>query len=387
MANNNSDRPLSASDFELLGIIGRGYFGEVRLVRYKQKDQICAMKVLRKAEVVKKNKIEHLIAERNVLAIADSPWVVKLLYSFQDKANLYLVMELLQGGDLLGRLFKKNYLSEDEVRFYISELAIAVHSVHEMNYVHRDLKPDNILIDDDGHIKLTDFGLSSLVDSSCIEETKMLNPRRRTLNWTDGSQLKLKTNRRLFSTVGTLAYTAPEVLAHSTEGYSTKCDWWSVGVIMFELLFGDTPFQTGECWEILKHKLTFLFPIHGPKISKEAQDLLKHLICDEKDRFEFEEMKSHAFFEGVDWEALRSQEAPWIPEIQDRLDVAHLDCFEPVDKEELAERPLLHEFAPLSRMGSSENCSLAIGDYNFRRSRDWQSFFDTHQKNNNKNNQ
>jgi serine/threonine protein kinase len=169
--NNNNDS-LCVSNFELLGIIGRGFFGEVRMVRHIEKKKIYAMKVLRKAEVKKKNKISHLITERNVLAFANSPWVVQLSYSFQDEINLYLVMELLQGGDLLGRLIQRNCLTEEEVRFYIAELAIAVNSVHEMNFVHRDLKPDNVLIDNHGHIKLTDFGLSRGFNSFDISEEK-----------------------------------------------------------------------------------------------------------------------------------------------------------------------------------------------------------------------
>lgn len=118
-----------------------------------------AMKIMRKSEMVKKNQVAHIKAERDVLALADNPWVVKLHYSFQDEKSLYLIMEYLQGGDLMTILMKYDILTEDQARFYAAETALAIHSVHKLNYVHRDLKPDNILLDRHGHVKLSDFGL------------------------------------------------------------------------------------------------------------------------------------------------------------------------------------------------------------------------------------
>ena len=150
----------SEADFSEIRVIGRGAFGEVKLVRDKRDGQVLAMKKLIKSEMVKKSQINHVRAERDILANApDNPWVVGLEYSFQDNNYLFLCMEFLHGGDMMTWLMKKEIFTEDETRFYIAELILATHSIHQLGYVHRDLKPDNILLDSEGHIKLTDFGL------------------------------------------------------------------------------------------------------------------------------------------------------------------------------------------------------------------------------------
>eukprot|EP00475_Leptophrys_vorax_P033372 TRINITY_DN5231_c0_g1_i1.p1 TRINITY_DN5231_c0_g1~~TRINITY_DN5231_c0_g1_i1.p1 ORF type:complete len:382 (+),score=66.59 TRINITY_DN5231_c0_g1_i1:908-2053(+) len=270
---------LSVDDFEILGRVGGGGFGEVHMVRHIHKNKIFAMKVLKKNLVTKKNyKRHHLLAERNVMAWADSPWVVQLSYSFQDDVNLYLVMELLQGGDLFERWkVCGECMPENEVRFYIAELAAAVNSVHEMNFVHRDLKPDNILIDNEGHIKLTDFGLSSHVtataDANELPDALRLSlARRRSFDCLNCAKRIICQHAKLFSAVGTVEYTAPEVLAGSSEGYSpSKCDWWSVGIIMFQLLTGDVPFASES--QVLDHRYHLSLVRRG--ISREARSLLK----------------------------------------------------------------------------------------------------------------
>ncbi|CAG8630857.1 729_t:CDS:2, partial [Dentiscutata heterogama] len=144
-----------------LGLIGKGAFGEVRLVQKTDNGKIYAMKTLRKADMFKKDQLAHVRAERDVLAESDSPWVVQLYYSFQDSSYLYLIMEFLPGGDLMTMLIKYDTFSEDVTRFYIAECVLAIEAIHKLNFIHRDIKPDNILIDKDGHIKLSDFGLST----------------------------------------------------------------------------------------------------------------------------------------------------------------------------------------------------------------------------------
>lgn len=145
--------------FETIKRLGVGAFGEVSLVRKRDVGHLYAMKTLRKSDVLKRNQVAHVKAERDILAEADNEWVVKLYYSFQDRDNLYFVMDYVPGGDLMGLLIKFGIFKENLAQCYIAELVLAIESVHKMGFIHRDIKPDNILIDKDGHIKLTDFGL------------------------------------------------------------------------------------------------------------------------------------------------------------------------------------------------------------------------------------
>ena len=156
---------MTINEFEPLSIIGRGAFGEVRVCRQKTTGNIVAIKKMKKSEMQNKNQLIHLITEKEILT-NNNPWIVKLKYSFQDDYYLYLVMDYLPGGDLMNLLMKKNILTEDEARFYTAELILAVDSIHKLNCIHRDIKPDNILIDKRGHIQLSDFGLSKLSDKT-----------------------------------------------------------------------------------------------------------------------------------------------------------------------------------------------------------------------------
>lgn len=150
---------MDASMFDKIQPLGVGAFGEVALVRKRDVGSLYAMKTLIKSNVIKRNQVAHVKAERDILAEADNEWVVKLYYSFQDTDCLYFVMDYVPGGDLMGLLIRKEILEEHLAQFYIAELVLAIESVHKMGFIHRDIKPDNILIDKDGHIKLTDFGL------------------------------------------------------------------------------------------------------------------------------------------------------------------------------------------------------------------------------------
>lgn len=159
-------RRLTTEDFEPLAIIGRGAFGEVRLVRMRDRfsREVYAMKSMLKEAMIMKNQVGHIKAERDILTESENSWIVTLHYSFQDDRNLYMVMEYLPGGDLMGLLMKEDTFSEEATKFYISELILAVSSVHALGYIHRDLKPDNVLLDWEGHIKLTDLGLCKKVE-------------------------------------------------------------------------------------------------------------------------------------------------------------------------------------------------------------------------------
>jgi serine/threonine kinase 38 len=161
---------MNIRDFEPLGLIGRGAFGEVRVCRFKETGEVFAIKKMKKSEMKKKNQTLHIRTEKDVLSEAQTQWIVGLNFSFQDEEFLYLVMDYLPGGDLMNLLMVKDILNENEVKFYAAQLILAIESVHKLNYIHRDLKPDNVLIDKDGHLKLSDFGLSKKIVKSNLKE-------------------------------------------------------------------------------------------------------------------------------------------------------------------------------------------------------------------------
>lgn len=220
-------RKLTARDFEPVKIIGRGAFGEVRLCRTKEGSYV-AVKKLKREEMVNKNQIKHIMAEREILSAVESEWVPALHYAFKDNKYLYLVMDYMPGGDLMNLFIEKDIISEKNAKLYMAELVLAIESVHQSGYIHRDLKPDNVLIDKDGHIKLSDFGLCAKFDI----KTKLAPFER-----TEGKTVKGKKRRRmLYSTVGTPDYIAPEIFKQS--GYNETVDWWSLGIIFYEMIVG-----------------------------------------------------------------------------------------------------------------------------------------------------
>jgi len=329
-------KKMSARDYEPIAIIGRGAFGEVRLCRWKETKEVVAMKKMNKGEMEKKNQIAHVRAERNILASAQNPWIVELKASFQDDRYLYLVMEYLAGGDLMTLLMKKDILSEDEAKFYMAEAILAVESVHKLNYIHRDLKPDNILLDSKGHIKLSDFGLCKHTDIRPRFEFKKMDDTA-VQNTFDASNLtkkpQYKRNRKkVFTIVGTPDYIAPEVFGQ--KGYTETVDWWSLGTILFEMLVGYPPFFSDDssitCQKIIHWKKTFVIPPEA-NLSPAAIDLLKRLICDANERLGVngvEEIKLHPFFAGVDWKRIRDKKAPYVPELKSEVDTSNFDQFE-----------------------------------------------------------
>lgn len=298
---------LGVEDFEPLKVIGRGAFGEVRLVQKKDTGHVYAMKILRKADMLEKEQVAHVRAERDILVEADHQWVVKMYYSFQDPINLYLIMEFLPGGDMMTLLMKKDTLSEECTQFYISETALAIDSIHKLGFIHRDIKPDNLLLDAKGHLKLSDFGLCTglkkshrtdfyrdlsqakpsdfskhfippvfpslvQIDLFCLFIVITSNPmdsKRRAESW--------KKNRRAlaYSTVGTPDYIAPEVFLQT--GYGPACDWWSLGVIMYEMLIGYPPFCSENPQDtyrkVMNWRETLIFPAEVP-ISEDAKDTI-----------------------------------------------------------------------------------------------------------------
>ncbi|MES1915893.1 MAG: hypothetical protein MHM6MM_007777, partial [Cercozoa sp. M6MM] len=337
-------KKLNKDDFQVIDIIGRGAFGEVKVVRKLDTNEVFAMKTMRKKEMIQKKQVEHIRAERDILALADNPWLVRLLYSFQDDEYLYLVMEFLQGGDLMTILMKYDILTEEQTRFFIAETALAIQSVHELGYIHRDLKPDNVLLDNRGHVKLSDFGLckacerpdTSIADQYHLvaEEASQNTSTEDVGPTTTGARPPAHSRRMLaYSTVGTPDYIAPEVFAQT--GYGKECDWWSLGVIMYECLMGYPPFYADDpmstCRNIVRWRQTLKF---DPQIaiSPDAMDLIRRLICDVSERATFEEIQAHPFFKDLDWDSVRQQTAPIVPRIDSEVDTRHFDNFEEVER-------------------------------------------------------
>ncbi|XP_053518411.1 ribosomal protein S6 kinase alpha-6 isoform X4 [Artibeus jamaicensis] len=272
------------AQFELLKVLGQGSFGKVFLVRKKtgpDAGQLYAMKVLKKASLKVRDRVRTKM-ERDILVEVNHPFIVKLHYAFQTEGKLYLILDFLRGGDVFTRLSKEVLFTEEDVKFYLAELALALDHLHRLGIVYRDLKPENILLDEIGHIKLTDFGLSK----ESVDQEK-----------------------KAYSFCGTVEYMAPEVV--NRRGHSQSADWWSYGVLMFEMLTGTLPFQGKDRNEtmnmILKAKLGM------PQfLSAEAQSLLRMLFkrnpANRLGSEGVEEIKRHNFFANIDWNKLYKRE-------------------------------------------------------------------------------
>ena len=337
---------MSVEDFELLTIIGRGAFGEVRLARERCSGEIYAMKKLRKSEMLRRGQVEHVKAERDLLAALNNEFCVKLYYSFQDEDYLYLVMEYLPGGDMMTLLMREDTLTEEVTRFYIAQTVLAIEAIHKQSYIHRDIKPDNLLLGQDGHMKLSDFGLCKPIDPSAFTAeasdglSNMSGPgdftRSNSISSKPQSEILAtwKRNRRMlaFSTVGTPDYIAPEVLLK--KGYGTECDWWSVGAIMYEMLVGYPPFYSEDpmstCRKIVNWRQHLRFPAEC-QLSEEAKSLVRGLLCDVDQRLGTRgtaDLKAHAFFEGVDWQRIYEGPAAFVPVVEHPLDTQNFETFE-----------------------------------------------------------
>lgn len=291
------------SQFELLRVLGEGSFGKVFLVRKivgKDAGTLYAMKVLKKATLKIKDRVRST-NERKILADVGHAFIVKLHYAFQTPGKLYLILDFLRGGDLFTRLSKEVMFTEEDVKFYLAELALALNHLHSLGIIYRDLKPENILLDENGHIALTDFGLSK-------------QP-------LDGS--------KTYSFCGTVEYMAPEIV--NRKGHDFAADWWSFGVLMYEMLTGNLPFHGQSRQEtmnqILRSKLGM-----PENLSPEAQALLRALFKrNPQNRLGagpngINDIKSHCFFSTIDWARLEKKEVrpPFIPAVS-RDDAFYFD--------------------------------------------------------------
>ncbi|XP_078197422.1 ribosomal protein S6 kinase alpha-4 isoform X4 [Callithrix jacchus] len=267
------------------------------------------MKVLRKAALVQRAKTqEHTRTERSVLELVrQAPFLVTLHYAFQTDAKLHLILDYVSGGEMFTHLYQRQYFKEAEVRVYGGEIVLALEHLHKLGIIYRDLKLENVLLDSEGHIVLTDFGLSK----EFLTEEK----------------------ERTFSFCGTIEYMAPEII-RSKAGHGKAVDWWSLGILLFELLTGASPFTLeGErnTQAEVSRRILKCSPPFPPRIGPVAQDLLQRLLCkDPKKRLGAgpqgaQEVQNHPFFQGLDWVALAARKvpAPFRPQIRSELDVGN----------------------------------------------------------------
>ncbi|NXV25544.1 CTRO kinase, partial [Rissa tridactyla] len=297
----------SVKDFEVKSVVGCGHFADVKVVREKVTGDVYAMKVTSKESLLAQEHVSFFEEERNILSQSTSPWIPQLQYAFQDKKNLYLVMEYQPGGDLLSLLNRyDDQLDESMVQFYLAELILAIHSVHQMGYVHRDIKPENVLIDRTGHIKLVDFGSAA----------KM------TVNKTVNAKLP----------VGTPDYMAPEMLTglngDGKASYGPECDWWSLGIVAYEMIYGRSPFAEGTSAKTFNNIMNFQRFLKFPedvKVSSEFLDLIQSLLCGQKERLGYEGLCCHPFFSKIDWNNIRNSPPPFVPTLKSDDDTSNFD--------------------------------------------------------------
>ena len=327
---------LKSARYQRIKLIGRGGFGDVWLVQDNTTSELFALKVLRKSDIIFKDQLINVRTERDILSTTSNPWVVQLQYSFQDSERLYLVLEYMCGGDLMTVLIKRGRFDEPTARFYIGEIALALHSIHQMHFLHRDLKPDNVLIAANGHIKLTDFGLSTNYLKQDVQMQQLLSAiQDMILEQTEVGKLIAQTHhQRGNDAIGTCGYTAPEVLRGQPT--TTLSDFWSLGVILYEMIFGFPPFQGKSPQEtglrIIHWKRALRFP-SNIQVSTTAIDLIKNLLCEPEDRFKFEQIIAHPFFRGFNFNNVLANIPPLVPIIKFPTDTSHFDNFEPTPEE------------------------------------------------------
>ncbi|KAJ6587159.1 kinase-like protein [Mycena vulgaris] len=392
-------RRIDVTAFRKLKTIGHGAFGVVSLVKEQSTGHLYAMKQLRKTDMLRKGQEGHVRAERDILKSASlvnsaggAEWIVRLYYSFQDRDNLYLVLEYMGGGDLLNLLIERDVFDEGFTRFYVAEMILAIESCHKHGFIHRDIKPDNFLFDPSGHIKLSDFGLATDLhwahDTSYYEQQRLHLLHKHGIDLEDSNGIadgrktkrmdrkevellmgggegqggvftwREKNRRKLaYSVCGTNSYMSPEVIRG--HGYSYSCDWWSLGVIMYECLYGFPPFVSNSRHvtrqKILNWKQALRFPAR-PQVSHEGVNLMQQLLCEPEDRLGSQAsasvsrpnsmvvqarrsgfmaqsgsadgasfIKTHPFFRGIDWLNIHRYPAPYHPELRAPEDTRHFD--------------------------------------------------------------
>jgi len=302
-----SDKNLSANDFMLGKTLGTGAFGRVRFVTYKQSGKFYALKTLKKAAIIKMKQVDHIMSEKSILVKLKHPFIVNMYGSFHDQRYIYMLLEYIVGGEFFTHLRKAGRFENDQACFYASQIASIFEYCHSLNIVYRDLKPENILINKDGYVKLTDFGFAKVIE------------------------------HRTYTLCGTPEYIAPEVLLN--KGHGKPVDWWTLGILIYEMIVGYAPFvdedPMGIYQKILSGKIVF------PKIfDKNAKGLVKRLLtADLGKRYGnlkngVDDIKQHKWFKDINWTELLEKKvtANFKPTVKSESDTSNFDDYPDSDE-------------------------------------------------------
>ncbi|KAI9847515.1 MAG: hypothetical protein M1837_002416 [Sclerophora amabilis] len=304
---------VNLNHFRLLRVVGKGAFGKVRIVERKDTGLTFALKYIRKDEIIRSESVRNIIRERRMLEHLNHPFICNLRYSFQDMEYLYIVVDLMNGGDLRFHISRKTF-TEDAVKFWIAELGCALRYIHKQGIIHRDVKPDNVLLDSEGHVHLADFNVAS--------------------DFTPGKLLTSKS--------GTLAYLAPEV--YRDRGYSTECDWWSLGVVFFECIYNKRPFRAHNHEKLAKEITSgnVHYPVTNPPVSMPCLHAISSLLeRDKKKRIGaigFSSFADNPFFQDIDFELLEQKKIE--PIFRPSSDKTNFDATYDLEELLLEEAPL-----------------------------------------------
>lgn len=310
-----SDLQVGPQSFEKIRLLGKGDVGKVYLVREKSSNKLYAMKVLSKKEMIERNKIKRALAEQEILATSNHPFIVTLYHSFQSEDYLYLCMEYCMGGEFFRALQtrKSKCIPEEDAKFYASEVVAALEYLHLMGFIYRDLKPENILLHQSGHIMLSDFDLSKQTEST--KNPLMANTSNRT-NMAIDTKICID-GFRTNSFVGTEEYIAPEVIRG--KGHTVAVDWWTLGILIYEMIYGTTPFKGANRNQTFSNilKAEVSFP-DTQSISSTCKNMIKKLLIKDENKrlgskFGASDVKNHPFFKTTQWALLRNQNPPMIP--------------------------------------------------------------------------
>ncbi|XP_071947582.1 serine/threonine-protein kinase 32A-like isoform X2 [Antedon mediterranea] len=340
MGANHSNRKEAAFDsngevnfdhFQILRAIGKGSFGKVCIVQKRDTKKMFAMKYMNKLMCIKKDAVRNVLREQEILQSLEHPFLVNLWYTFQDEEDMFMVVDLLLGGDLRYHLNEGVKFDSERLRLYICEIALALDYLQAKQIIHRDIKPDNMLLDEDGHIHITDFNIATILKERTVAT----------------------------SVSGTKPYMAPEIFnTGDASGYSYAVDWWSLGICVYELLRGKRPYTIHSDSSIsdIRDILT-VHTLHCPSSwNPGLSDLIRQLLCkNPESRIKsLEAMKQNVYMQDVDWDAVLNKniKPTFIPPKD------HLNCDPTFELEEMIieSKPLHKKKKRLAKQGSKGNC-------------------------------